>query len=221
MDSSLKDTLEQLKLTGKRALAFDNFVMRRAWGVYYAVWAVAITLFVFISNLISILVPAGLQWIAYPVVYVLIGVLATLSVSSSFSKAGAAIHLRRSLYGEKQEGRRNFYFYFLGWLVLISAMVLISIDFQSYVGFIVLTGFLSAIALYVYASLKKHFGRVPAEGRLAVGVFAFSTIGGITAAAITNNPIVYELFWIPTIASWLFAALYTMYKAPEDLVMAR
>lgn len=218
MDASMRETLEQLRLTGKRALAFDKFVMRRAWGVYYAVWALAISFFIFLPNVILYLVPINLTWIVFPVSYMAVGILATFGVSRNFSNAEAAINLRKSLDGYKPVSNRNFYFYLLGWSALIALLVVLSVNFQTGIGFILITVALSFIDVYVYSSLKRHFVKVPAEGKLAVGVFAFSTVGSLFGAALTQAQFVYDILWVPTIAAWVFAALYTLYKAPEDLV---
>lgn len=220
MDSALQETLEELRLTGKRALAFDNFVMRRAWGVYYAIWALAIALFIFIPSAIYALVPPEFMGIVFPVVYILIGISATLGVTRTFSLAEGTINLRRSLYGKEHDTKRNVYIYLTGWSILIALMVVISVNFQTPVGFILISTFLSAIDIYVYFTLRRYFLRIPAEGLMAVGAFAFSTVGGLAAAALTQSSTVYDIFWLPTIATWVFAALYTLYRAPEDLVMS-
>ncbi len=220
MDSETKETLEELRLTGKRALAFDRFIMRRAWGVYYAVWALAISLFIFLPWIIVPLTPENERWIAFPVAYISVAILATISVSRNFANAQRAIDLRRSLGGDSMVSKRNAYLYFLGWFAVIILMVLLSYDYRSEIEVALFSGLLFGIDVYVYLMLKRHFVNIPVEGKLAVSFFAISTFGGVIGAILTGNSTVYDLAWIPTIVAWLFAAIYTLYTAHEVLVSA-
>ena len=78
------ETIENIRNTGKRALAFDTFILRRAWGIYYSVWALSISLFVFLPFVIPYILPEDVQVFAYPVIYSLVNFLAALFTVRTF-----------------------------------------------------------------------------------------------------------------------------------------
>ena len=52
-DHQIEDVARQLICVGNRAMAMERYILRRAWGIYYAIWALSILLFIYITNTLS------------------------------------------------------------------------------------------------------------------------------------------------------------------------
>lgn len=217
-EGSIREIFERLKSTGEQALAFDAFVFRRAFGVYYSVWALSIALFISFPLIISYLVPEDVQVFAYPLFYSLVGVLATLYTTKVFSKARGIIRFRKAVKGlDLGEKRRNWRYYYV-WAMIVLVMILFSVSFNSVLRFVLLFIFLVAFDFYIYHILKASFGKVPVEGLLATYVYGFSAFSSFFIGIILRHYLFFEILWIPTIVVWFLASLYSLYRAPEDLV---
>ncbi|MEM0116993.1 MAG: hypothetical protein QXV32_00945 [Conexivisphaerales archaeon] len=97
------DELSQLRMLAKQALTFQNFVIRRAWGVHYAVWALVVSVWVFLPRIMYYVAPQ-LPWTAYFIFYSLVGVAAGFATSSIFGRAHRTVVLR-SAFGNPAMSR--------------------------------------------------------------------------------------------------------------------
>lgn len=217
-ERNVREILDILRSHGEQALAFDAFAFRRAFGIYYSVWAATIASFVFLPYVVPYALPPGLQQFAYPAIYILAGVIATLFSTKIFSEAGKIIKLKNSVEGYSANRKRRSWIRVVDWLFIILLMFLLSVSFHSMIRFVLLFIFLIGIDFYVYNTLRKTFGKLPPEGIFATVVFGFSTISSFAFGILLGDPVYFDIFWIPTIIGWFGASLYSLYRAPEDLV---
>ena len=107
---------------------------------------------------------------------------------------------------------------FVGWAFIFLLIMLIMVGFYTVLRFVVLLIFFLLLDIYIYHTLKVSFGKVPPEGLLAVFAFGFSAASSFIVGVIFQHYEYFEILWIPTIAAWFLASLYSLFKAPEDLV---
>ena len=169
---------EHLKCLGTKAVRLDRYLQRRAWGVYYSIWAVSILLFTFLSYPISLIRGAYLQLAAYVIAYVLIVLFASYFSGLVFSKARRLANLESDLSDHQDRNiKKKCGIGTLVLAVLIVAIIIIGSDLlRTAIGVLLEVIILALIDLYVYRMLGKSLGKIPFEGLMAVSVFMFSDV---------------------------------------------
>ncbi len=212
-DNSITRT--QLEAIAERALTFQRYVFRRAWGIYYAVWAAAITVFSFIGYL-----PLSQSdvWLVFPLFYGGVGLLAGLASTWIFSNALRTLRLRRVLAKDEGRGHRKYYGILLGWWVTFYALIGASFAFFATHAMSILFASLFSVEIFIYYQLKLSFSnKMPFEGKLALISYGFSTTFSFVVSIFSNNTTLFSVAWGTTIIAWLFCALYALRRAPEEL----
>ena len=211
---------DHLKCVGAKAVSLDRYLQRRAWGIYYSIWAFSIFLFIFLSYPVGLIKQSSVQIVVYIISYVLIVVFASYFSGLVFSKAKRLLNLQRDLSVlDQNDSNKNS---FIGILVFILIVVAISVIssglLRTFLGILLEVMFLALIDLYVYVMLKKSLGKIPGEGLMAVSVFMFSDIGSAVTVVIYRSGAYFEYLWIPTVIAWFLASIYSLYHARDELV---
>jgi len=209
----------KLEEIATQALIFQRYIFRRAWGTYYAVWSAAFTVFIF-SNLLPFqsLVPSGLLWITYAVLYGGVGLAAGFATISIFKNAHRTISLRKIVGTYREtEGRRYALMWF--WWLGLYAIIFLSFAFFPREALSILFALLFTIEIYIYYSLKFSFQEsIPIEGKIALASYGFCILFSFFASLFTNDFVPFGIVWGITIAAWLFSALYALRRASDELV---
>lgn len=200
-----------------RALVFQSYLIRRAWGVYYAIWAAAlVTFFVFPASVAAAypsLPPVGELLYYLPIVVVV--VLAIWATSWSFGQTFRALRFRQAL---RSEAPRHWHFYIvLAVGLAIFALVTWVAFVNSFAGLLVLDACLGVVNLWILVAVRDAFSRVPPEGTIAVGTYAISVVGSAAALLLTHSQSWFGAFWIVAIIGWAFSAVYALYHAAEEM----
>ena len=211
---------EHLKCVGTKAVSLDRYLQRRAWGIYYSIWAFSIFLFLFLSYPIDLIRLFYVQIIVYIASYIIIVVFASYFSGLVFSRAKRLASLQRDLSNlDKREPMKNSLIGILLIILLIAAIILISSGLlRTFLGILLEVTFLAFIDLYVYNMIKRSLGKIPYEGWMAVSVFIFSDIGSALTVIIFRSPEYFEYLWIPTVVAWFLASIYSLYHARDELI---
>ncbi|MHB8361036.1 MAG: hypothetical protein ACYDAO_06280 [Thermoplasmataceae archaeon] len=202
-----------------RALEFDFYIFRKAYGTYYAVWATAIFLFVFLPYIIFTLLPPNAQEIAFITIYVSIGLVAMSSTTRIFSKAARIIEFKKVM--SKHEKRNKWgkiidysiLLFFTIIIVLISMFGLLDLA-----EILIFYGFQLTISIYIFLNLSHTFEKIPIEGIVALTAFLISIIISLLSFLIeSGNPLYFSLSWLPAIIGWYFASAYAFYASSHQL----
>jgi hypothetical protein len=219
---SADDTIApgQLDKIARHALVFQKYVFRRAWGIYYAVWTVAITIFAlgYLIPFVSVF-PASIAWVPYALLYGGVGLIAGVASFWIFASAWRTLELRRAV-GEHNEklGRKYILLIALWWTAMYAA---IGISFTFFEGraFTVLYGALFLIEIFLVFQLRACFpNRIPTEGKIALASYGFSSTLSLAVSVLGLDPVIYTPIWIVTIAAWFYSSLYALRHAPDELV---
>src|SRR5579884_3315130 len=195
----MSEEIQTLRAVAERALKFQQYMLRRAWGLYYAVWSLAFVLWLAIPYSISILYPdAGFY--PYLIAYSIPGLIGFFATSWIFSK---------------QRRRRNFSL--IAWLIFF-AILISSIAFSRSTFYFVYSAFLMILDYFIYKSLKYSFPKIPVEGYVAIATFTSSVAVTAISFIFTQAYYILALGWFPSIAGWLFSSIYSLYHAPESMV---
>lgn len=217
-DDSL--TPGQLETIARHALTFQKYVFRRAWGVYYGVWMVAITIFIFGYQFpFMSIFPAGMAWIPYSILYGGVGIIAGIASFWIFGNAWRTLKLRKAVGIRDEKFRRKYVLLIMLWWAAIYAAIGVSFTFFEGQAFTVLYGALFLIEIFLFYQLRASFpNRMPAEGKIALASYGFSSTVSLVVSVLGLNPVLYTPLWIVTIAAWFFSALYALRHAPDELV---
>ncbi|MEM0118170.1 MAG: hypothetical protein QXV32_06965 [Conexivisphaerales archaeon] len=211
-----EDDLAAIQTLASRALRFQEYIMRRAWGLYYSAWAFTFTLYVAIPLLLENYYPLA-PAVVYFVLYVAASLFGPLATGWIFTKARRTFDLRFAAFGKRRARAFTFKTAVIIWLLF--SLILAGAYLYSESAFIAAyIGLLLFIDLFIYRALRISFSFFPLEGYVAVGTFTFSII--MTAYVLSSNSQGYLILlaWLPSIAGWLFASIYALYNAPESMV---
>jgi hypothetical protein len=216
-------TVAKLEEIADRALAFQRFVYRRAWGTYYAVWSGAFLVFVFGWQLpFASVFPPSLLWVPYAVLYGGVSLGGGLASAEIFAKARRDISLRRATRDrEPRRIRRQDAPIWLLWLgfyvVAFASFALFQREALS-----ILYAMLFLVEVFLYYTLKYSFpDGIPFEGRLALASFGLCTSASLVATILTQDSPFLPVLWVLNTALWLFCAFYALRQAPDELVELR
>ena len=214
---------EKIMQINHRALNFERFILRRAFGLYYLVWALAISEFIgtplifehFYSNLTDFII-----------IY-LIGYFITVIIGISLSRT-IFLKVYRTYtfkYQTKYKDKKKIYYLYpvLILLIIVSSYVLQRpFFFQGlYVYIINFLLFLFGFRLLKY--IKISFEKVPPEGYIAFYSYDISAVGSILFFIISSelfkNLVLYSFIpWALASFGWFFCAFYAIYHAPDEVV---
>ena len=213
---------EQIKQAAQRALIIERYILRRAWGLCYAILGVeiALTLFLpFIFRALGIISGNPLAFVIGINLAVSIGALAL--VARILKKAYGAMLIRREIAESIWiRAFRRPTLLALVWAAyyvpIIAAIVFLrpdalALDF----------GLLLTSVLPFYLVLKFSFPeQLPREAAAVLATFFICALGSFAVSILNARPVFYIVFWVAMIAVSLCAAAYARTQKstnpPED-----
>jgi hypothetical protein len=207
-------------LTGvaKKGLQFDFYIFRKAYGTYYAIWATAILLFVYLPFLTYF--PSISQFIPYVFfsVYLTVFILAMWVTRKVFRNATEIIGFK-SIFNEKR--RNSLEMRFLGILSIFMFVVLIIIisfyGITNLFTFLIFYGVVIIISLHQLKNLRLTFGNIPIEGTISLISYLLSIVLSLSSVIVGKSQLDFSLSWLPAIFGWYFSALYSRYSSKKFL----
>lgn len=173
-------------------------VLRRAWGVYYAIWSAATICFLGVAA-------AALRFSSvhdHPALALFedlfIGIVAGLVTLRYFRGVWQETHFPLWKVG------RGFIVSFLLFVVGLTSIGI----YPSTGSFFLLGGILFTDSAILWWQLKWSLGRLPAEGIMAVGALILSSLGSVAVLLFTGNVSYYGLMWLVTVIAWSCCAVY-------------
>jgi hypothetical protein len=212
-------TLEQI---AERALTFQRYIFRRAWGTYYAVWAAAYVVFAFVWEVpFQSFIPAYLSWVLYGVLYGGVGFVAGIATMWIFKNARRTLSLQKVVGTYRpMQGRR--YFQLWIWWVVFYVIIFLLFQFLPKEALAILFALLSSVEIFIYYGLKLSFqNKFPLDGKLALASYGTCIIVSFIASLFASQNFAYPVIgiaWGGLIVVWLFCALYALWRASEELV---
>ncbi len=218
-DHQIEDVARQLICVGNRAMAMERYILRRAWGIYYAIWALAILLFIYIPNILNPIRQPIFQDVAFGISYGIIIAAASYFSGFVFSRAAMASKLQKSLSRVRSKSLKDGVLKYALLAALILMVVLLATGiFKTFDGVLFEAVTLGLVAIFVYRFVSQSMGRVPFEAIIAIGMFVLSDVVGTISVIITRGGTYYAYAWIPTVAVWLLASVLSFVNAGDELL---
>ena len=200
-----------------RALEFQGFLLRRAWGIYYLSWAVAlVVLFVvpgtFADALSSATIPEAVLYDALQGAAIVLVIWVTWWAVAQSARAG---RLRDTLEGRPLA--RRWFAQILGVALAITALVVVVGFVNVFAGYLVLDASVGGVVLWLLFQARPWFRPVPPEATLAVVAFAASIGASAAVLVVTRDPRLFASAWLVATGAWAFAGAYALYHAPEEM----
>lgn len=214
------DVSGYFKSIGEKSIGYQLYIMRRAWGVYYAVWAIAFVIFsmspIFIFGTFSGFLPIFIYIACYGITWYTAGYL-TYRIFSRNKK----VNELRKIIGLKSNTRERLLRYYL--LCVLTSFILISI--AGILSGIWVESLIFIILMYIsyiiFKNLSNSFDKIPTEGYIALISFVVSTVSSTLLPIILKGSYLsYYLSsasWVPAIVAWLFSSYYALYMAPMEM----
>jgi hypothetical protein len=209
--------LEQI---AERALTFQRYIFRRAWGTYYAVWAIAYIAFVFggvVPFPLQSFFPENLSWVPYAIVYGGVGWGAGIATMWIFKNAHRTISLRKAVGSYRPLRGRGFTLMWIWWAIffVLAGLIFVYIPKEA---LSILFAMLFSVEIFIYYSLKFSFPtRIPIEGVLALTSYGICVVLSFFVSLFASNFLIIDFAWGITIAVWLFCSFYALWRASEEL----
>lgn len=209
----------QVKQIAKEALFIERYILRRAWGLCYAVIAAQISLIIVFDILFHSLSLSSDYALIVPLAFN-----TSVSISGAavavwvFKKAYTAMLVRREIVDSVWTKLFRPSWVAALWLAYYLP-ILLAIIFLHPIAGAVLFGVLAAATGPFYFSLKVSFPeRLPREGIAVLATFAFCSLGNLSFFVLKGT--IAPLLWVLMIAAAIVAAAYVYRqkppKPPED-----
>lgn len=209
-------TIEDIERIAERNLAGQRFLLRREWGVDYAIWALVMAYSLFLSNIADLFSLKGnMAQIVNVIAYIVVVSVAILVIFRTARKWGRTVRLRSVLSNGQK--RRPIY---LIWVLLIFIASGIANVFLPGYAQVIFYANLVPITFVLYYTQRRIFpGRLPVEGVLATLTLSISTLSSLAIAVleIPGKDAIISVIWTFTFLAWFFASLYALFHAPDEL----
>ncbi|WP_297215175.1 hypothetical protein [Thermoplasma sp.] len=202
------------------AVRRQYYILRRSWGIYYAIWASGFT-FMLLASMIVFTFVSGLK--GYLILLSLIFFIALISGYLSrrvFRIAVRTEDLRRMLDNEYLTWSRKYTVYY--WIIFV--LTLASAALLGYLmprySYYSAVPFLYFISYYVYSHLRRSFEGIPPEGYVSVLsmlAFAIAITSTMFAASSYLRGMMTLISLTGLIISWFWCSIYALYHAREGL----
>jgi len=216
-DDPSEEVQRSLRTIGLRAVHFQDFLMGRAWGLFYAVWAAVFSLAVFGSLFINALLGT---------IFVIVLLASGYFVSVTVVKRARKVSLFRRYISEElgRKGVSNVKLLFIIVLATYAmASIIVTIHFGELGKIVNYISIASFFALTFAGSFGSFFVSYISFGRvtLASVISAASLLAGETGNVVLQiyrEAQLYSLLaWGIIIALWFVSAFLSCYKSVNDL----
>lgn len=215
----------------KRVISFQKFIIRRAYGLYYLIWTLALFDFLIFPSILSsgyLTVNYEYAYIIYAINYVIVLYIAIKITKKIFSIASKTHKLE---YGKINKKFRPLNFPLINYIYIITTvllLILFAYFFQK--GYFYFAVYLYSVNVILFAmgfSIRKYiklsFKKMPLEGNVAFYTYNISAAGTILFFIISSFLIKilvdYSfLIWFIAMFGWFFSSFYALYHAPDEVV---
>ena len=218
-----EEEIGELIQIGKKAVKFQNFLMKRAFGLFYGVWAVDLLIILVSQQFLSLFLSSLLPYA---------GIITGLFVSQNVFRRSIRTTRYRYRIERKQNSRKvQIPGLIIKFLLILTAIEII-LDLLNYEGAFIISAYLSPLlflTIVFSAALASFFMSYSSLGRITAENVIFSGslfLAGILELVIdetrtlsTSYGFLLIVIWSLVIASWMISSIISLYTSAEDLVV--
>ena len=200
----------EIEEIAERALGLQRYLLRRAWGVLYATWSIAL----FLTNFGAVFeTPLGLSIVGRIVVGTIASGAALTVTLRAFKEVRDTAEIRRLVIGAEWERLLGYRVLVPSWVavyvVLFLSVFLFGIQGDPFALTLFVHVVYAGFWAYMFYSLRLSFdGKMPAECTAVLSSFGVATAGSILNDLSFGNIGVYVLLWGATIVVWVVSAFH-------------
>jgi hypothetical protein len=200
----------EIREVAEWALVLQRYLLRRAWGVAYATWSVALFLTNFGAPFEALL---GLSVIERIAVSTLASGAALTITLLAFKRVRNTVEIRRLVIDGKWRRVLGYQVLATLWvavyLILFFLITLFGVQEDPFVLALYVHVIYAVFWAFLYYALRLSFeGRMPAEGKATLSSFGAATLGSIINDLSLGILGLYALLWGVTIIVWVVSAFY-------------
>jgi hypothetical protein len=200
----------EIREVAERALVLQRYLLRRAWGVLYATWSVALFLTNFGAPFEALL---GLPVVERIAVSTLASGAALTITLRAFGRVRDTAEIRGLVTDGKWRRVLGYRVLATLWVavyaVLFFLIVLFRVQEDPFVLVLYVHGVYALFWAFMYYALGLSYGRkMPVEGIAVLTSFGVATAGSILNDLSLRTSGVYALLWGATIVVWVVSAFY-------------
>lgn len=214
--------VSEIRIATKRALVFQRYIFKKAWGIYYAIWAAVFSIYFFLPALLGALGLSSNLGNDYFLLIIDLAVSVAAGAASGRiierARSASFVHstLRRNRNTPTLFERRKKLFA-VWWTIYFAVIIGAAVFFSAHLLSIVF-GLATTVTLVFYYALRASFQeRLPLEGTIAISTFGLASTVSFAVSLLNANPILYGVIWGITIVIWLASSLYSLLYADEEL----
>jgi len=197
----------EIKKIAERALLLQSYLLRRAWGVPYAAWSLALFVTVFVS-------PSEPDVALRLIVDIAVSGTALVAVLWEFRRARDTADVRNAIINVRRSKPLGYRVLLPTWVTIYAIAILTVIFFRPQ-AVLVLVAVYGTLAAYFYYSLRMSFPlRLPPEGKIALSSLAVAAIVSVGLLPLLGHPAPYGILWGMIVALWGFASAYARTRRP-------
>ena len=197
------------------ALRFQRDLFRRAWGVFFVVWAFSIAIFSFGESFTDLLGLGSFRSLAVLVsAYVIVPIFCGYVTFATFRNVRETLRFDKILEPHRWSAfRKRMRLFLISWLLFYLA-VWIGFSFFSVSSQSLLYASFSAAGLFIYIQLRFCFpASIPSEAKVAV-IFYVLTVGlGVIASLLHAGLQQLPIAWGATVLIWLVCGVVGLRKS--------
>lgn len=183
----------------KQAIVLNEYLLRRAWGVLFIVFSVAMFFSIFGIAILDVSVSLGvIGSIAFAMVATGSGLIVILWTFRRVRFAVEVTHLESDPAWSRLLGYRVLVPL---WIALNGSEILTAL-FGSFLRPTVFFLIHLGIVAYAYYATRLSFSKIPGEAVVALGSLSLTSITSLALWPFDKNPGVYGLLWGATIVIW-------------------
>lgn len=211
----------ELVRAARRALAFQRYIFKKAWGIYYAVWALTFAVYFFLPSLLGMfgLSPNLGNDYALVAIDLAVSTLAGAISGRIVERARKASFIRGVVKSVSPFVTHKTWFA-CGMVVYFSLIIASAVFFRAQLLSIVFALATVGIFLFYYALKSSFVENLPFEGIVAIITFGFATTSSLLISFTTFGYLFYPSVWAATIFVWIGAAVYSRLRADNELADA-
>jgi hypothetical protein len=206
---------EEIKRIAERALLLQRYLLKKAWGVCYAIWATQLVAIFWVPALFFALGFVGdleiVTQITLNVTFNIAGLVAVLWIFKRVRDTQLVRQAVTKSTGRKRQNALWVAFIFVVYYLIVAVSFVFLRPHAEAVLSILLTTTIPSLYYGLKASFQKE---VPQEGVVSLIFYGFSTTASLATAFLNITPSIYPLLWAPTIVVLLLASLCSQLEKP-------
>jgi hypothetical protein len=215
--------VSELRIAAGKALAFQRYIFKKAWALYYSVWAATFAIYFILPIVFGAIGLSSNLTSNYALLAIDLAVSIAAGATSGriIERARNAAFVQNAMRATPSIFEKKNKLFAAWWIIYFATIVGFAIFSGGHLLSIVF-GLATTGSIVFYYALRASFQeRLPLEGIVAISVFGLAATASFAISLFSENSIFYVVIWSITIVVWFAASLFSLLHAKKDLAKFR